>query len=171
MTTTTRRATVLLATLSLGLVAIVRAADTYVELVVDRVPILESTGTKAAVVGYGNRGEIFELSGDTGTFYELHLFSGEARYISKLQAKPANYTPTAPANIGRRQDLFRALERAETHAIIEAHQRTVSIEREVRYRRFLDDRYKLEVVHKFEVQPPDHRLVQTEGAKAQWRRY
>jgi hypothetical protein len=149
----------------------VPAADSYVELTADRVAIRASPASSSALIGYGKKGDIFKLAGKQGALYELYLFSGEARYVPLSQARLTTFVPSPPSDLRRRRELFSAFVRAEDRAMADADKKypPVPVEPFVRYQRMLDDRYKLEVVRAFEVQPVVYSPIKIEGAKALWR--
>lgn len=157
----------------------VLAQDKYIKITGDQVNIRIASSTQSSIVSKGRKGDVFELRGEEGEWYKINLFSGEWRYVHKSLAKVMTYDVSLPKLVSIRLQIFRALLRAEDRAQAEADQKypiadkyghpfPENVVRNIDYMRLLDDRYKLEVIHKFEVQPPTYRKIIVEGVKKNW---
>jgi len=60
-----------------------RAADTYVVAVTPQVNIRTGPSTDRVIVGCADKGDVFLLIGESGSWFEIEMFSGEGRFISK----------------------------------------------------------------------------------------
>jgi hypothetical protein len=104
------------------------------------------------------------------------MFSGEYRYIYKSECKKINYTIVLPENEQTRRAVFKALLNAEDKAQAEADKKypiivgstEKDINKNLDYQSILDDRYKLEVLNKFNLQPPIYGKISFEGANEKW---
>lgn len=147
------------------------AQERYIQLVADQVPIRFSSTSTGQLVATGQKGDVFTLSAEKSGWFEIYMFSGEARYVAKAAAKVADYKIVLPDSVSRRQEIYRALGKAEDRSFADADRRypPSAVDKNIEYQRILDDRYKLEVMHQFSVQPPIYRALNVEGAKARWR--
>lgn len=167
-------------TASLALVPSTVVADVdYIEVVGKVVNVRAGPDTSSDVVAEARKGDIFELQGQEGEWYEIDMFSGEWRYIYKPMAKKVTYTLLLPTSISTRRSIFRALSSAEARSQAEADRKypmadrygrpiSGNMERNIDYMRLLDDRYKLEVFHQFGVQPPIYIKLIVEGVEKEW---
>jgi len=102
------------------------------------------------------------------------MFSGEYRYIHKSLCKKVNHTPLLPENEQIRKQLFIALFQAEGRAIEEADKKYPiqmngqNINKNIDFNRLLDDRYKLAVFNRFNLQPTIYSKLIMEGATKRW---
>lgn len=147
------------------------AQDRYIQLVVDQVPIRFSPSSTSQLVATGRKGDVFRLSAEQAGWFEIYMFSGEGRFIAKAAAQVAEYKIVLPASISRRQEIYRALGKAEDRSFADADRKypPSAVDKNIEYQRILDDQYKLEIMHQFGVQPPIYRPLNVEGAKARWR--
>ncbi len=163
----------------LALVALAAAAsphpqqNKYIRIIGDRVNIRFAPSTSSVVVAFARAGDIFELADMSGDWYEIYMFSGEARYVHKSLAVVSEYRVTLPQSVATRRTVFKAFVKAEDRATAEADRRypptnRQNIERNIDYQRILDDRYKLDVTQQHGVQPPIYRKLVAEGLKNGW---
>lgn len=147
------------------------AQERYVKLVADQVPIRFAPSRTGQLVATGRKGDVFRLSAEKPSWFEIYMFSGEARFIAKASAQVAEYKLVLPDSVFRRQEIYRALGKAEDRSFAEADRKyqASAVDKNIEYQRILDDRYKLEIMHQFGVQPPIYRPLNVEGAKARWR--
>lgn len=148
-----------------------RGADRYVTLTAARPTIHEAPLATSAAVAQGRKGDVFKLAQEKDGWYEVLLFSGAGRFVPVSQARLTAYSPSAPPDLVRRRELFRALSRAQNRAVAEAdktHPPNGS-EPNLAQQRLLDDRYKLEAIRRLGVQPPVYELIRAEAAQANWR--
>jgi hypothetical protein len=147
------------------------AQERYIKLVSDQVPIRFAPSSTAQLVATGRKGDVFRLSADKAGWFEIYMFSGEARFIAKVAAQVAQYKVLLPDSLTRRQEIYRALGKAEDRSFADADRKyqPSMVDKNIEHQRILDDTYKLEVMHQFNVQPPIYRPLNLEGAKARWR--
>ena len=144
---------------------------TYIEISRPQVNVRAAAGTSSALVVKARGGDVFELEGETGRWYIIHMFSGDSRYVHKSLAKEARYSPLAPEDAGARREIFQAWLEAEKKVEEEADRRyspDQNLEKNIEFGRILSDRYKLEVIHRFKIQPPLYRRIAIEGFQKGW---
>jgi hypothetical protein len=137
----------------------------------DKVNVRFSPSTASTVVAQAKKGDIFELSGKTGNWYRIYMFSGMFRYVYSKLAKPFTGEIFFPDSAESRKDIFLAIENAEDRSIREAEEKhpvSIDISANVDYKRILQDRYKLDVMHKFNLQTPIEREISLEGVIKKW---
>jgi hypothetical protein len=83
----------------------------YAEVLTDNATITSAT-SEGEVIGTVPRGTVLSLSAEQGAWFEVQLFSGEARYIRKASGRPLQYEPVAPSDSATRQQVFAALMQA-----------------------------------------------------------
>jgi len=117
------------------------------------------------------RGDIFQLIDETENWYVIRVFSGQDRYLYRTLAQPAAYEPSLPDTIEARREVFRAWGQADEEAKQEADRRyspESNLKRNLEYLQLLVDRKKLEIAHKYDLQPPDLRRIIVEGNLKGW---
>ena len=103
--------------------------------------------------------------------YEIQLFSGDSRYIHKSLARPVSYKPQAPEDLTLRQQIYEGLGKAAERAETEANERFPpgkDLKKNLDYVRFLNDRYKLELIQQYQVQSPIYRRIAIDGGQKSW---
>ena len=147
------------------------AQQQYIKLVADEVPIRFAPSPTSPLVATGRKGDIFELSTETPDWFEIYMSSGEGRFVAKSAAQVVEYKILLPDSRTLRQEIYLALRNAEQRSKADADRkypqlpyrahdpRTLDAWRaqddmNIEYQRILNDRYKLEVMHQFNVQPP-----------------
>lgn len=130
------------------------------------------TEPNGTVIGQAQPGDVFEIGGTDGDWFMIHMFSGEYRYVHSSLALHTDSLPRQQDEATRRS-AFQALVNAEDRASAEADRRippaTVEdINRNIDLQRLLDDRYKLEVCHRFGVQPAYYNTIKLEGIRKGW---
>lgn len=157
--------------LILSMPAIASSANQYVQITANRVNIRLAPSTAAQIVATGGKGDIFELQDESQRWYQIHLFSGETRYIHKSLAAEVSYRPEAPDSISLRRQIFKALGDAQDRIKKEADAKYPphkGLKKNIEYTHILRDKYMLEVVHQFEVQAPIYRRISIEGTQKGW---
>ena len=137
----------------------------------EKVNIRFSPNTASLIITQAKKGDIFELSGKTGDWYRIYMFSGMFRYVYSKLAKPFSGKIFLPDSIESRKDIFLAIENAEDRSISEADEKypvSIDIITNIDYKRILQDRYKLDVMHKFNLQAPIERGISLEGVIKKW---
>lgn len=146
------------------------AAPRFIETT-RRANIRAGASTSSTLVVTSRRGDIFQLINETENWYVIRLFSGQDRYLYKTLARPAAYEPSLPDTIEARREVFRAWEQADAEAKREADRRyspDSNLKRNLEYLQLLVDRNKLEIAHKYDLQPPDLRRIIVEGNLKGW---
>lgn len=165
--------------LALLLPGTVLAQAKYVRITANRVNIRGGPGMSSPIVAKARKGDVFELHGKDGRWYRIRMFSMRWRYVYRSLAKAVPYVVSIPNQASLRRNIFRALVRAEDRAEEKADRKypledrsgrpiSGNIKRNIDYMWLLNDRYKLEVMHRFKVQPPIHGIVISEGVKKNW---
>jgi hypothetical protein len=147
------------------------AAERYVEVTKDNVNIRSAASTRSQTLGRANQGDVFHLTGEKGSWYEIELFSGEARFVHKSLARPVSYKPQAPEDPGARQQIFQALINVAERAEKEANDRfppEKDLKKNLDYILLLNDRYKLELFQQNQIQAPIYRRIMIEGGQKGW---
>jgi hypothetical protein len=155
----------------LGSVQTLWSVTRYIEIVKGSVNIRAGTTTRSRIVAKARRGDVFELRGEEGRWYEIHLFSTSFRYVHKSLARTTRYAPEVPAEIETRQEFFRGWIEAGNRARQEADRRYPpdrNLERNLEYYQLLNDRYKLDLMHRFKLLPPVYRRIAIEGHQKGW---
>lgn len=139
-------------------------AQTYVVMGTPHVNLRTGPGTEHAVVAKAQKGDIFHVTGQTDGWWEIRMFSGAARFVSKavrvyplepsqLVVGHAMALPESPERCrAMRQSVLMALERAQREAE-ELLPRVVDVPAHERLRRVLEDRILLETFHIYGLQP------------------
>jgi hypothetical protein len=140
------------------------APQTYVVMGTPHVNLRTGPGTEHVVVARAEKGDIFHVTGQTGGWWEIRMFSGDARYVSKAvrvyPLEPSQLVEghgmTLPESAARcnsmRQSVLMGLDRAQREAD-ELLPRTVDAQRHDSFRRVLEDKILLETFHNYGLQP------------------
>jgi hypothetical protein len=156
------------------------AAEDYVRITGAEVNIRTAPSLAAVVVAVAEEGDVFEVRGKMLDWFEIVLFSGEERYISRSLATPVDYTPILPSLTAEAQRVFRVLKGAERRAnaqarlkypIVNRYGRPIpaNVPKKIGHERLLNDRYKLQVMRESGLQPPVYGLLIDEATKEDWR--
>lgn len=159
-----------LLTVILFLPTLAFSAPRFVETV-RNANIRAGAATNATLVATSNKGDIFQLIQETDKWYVIRMFSGEDRYLYKTLARIASYTPTLPETIEQRRNVFRDWNEAEAAAQSDADRRyppDKNLKRNLEYFQLQADRKKLDIAHKYGLQPPDLRRIILEGSFKGW---
>ena len=143
----------------------------YIQVAADNVNIRTAPTTNSEIVGKAQKGDIFEMEERKGSWYRIHMFSGESRWVHASLAKPIWFEPSVPDEVSVRQDIYQGWVRAATQAQREADEEyppEKDLARNLRLSQLLQDRYKLDLMHDFGVQPPIYRRIVLEGNQKGW---
>lgn len=149
----------------------VQALNEYVRVVKGNVNIRNSASTQALKVAAAKQGDIFELAGEEGKWYEIELFSGGRRFLHKSLAKPVSYRPEVPEEVDVRRQLFKEWREIGERAKLEADRKYPpgkNLDRNLSHEQNLGDRYRLELLQKLGIQPPAYRRILIEGYQKGW---
>ncbi len=136
------------------------SAEGFIKVVGDGANI--RTAPDGTIIVQAQRGEVFEARGQEGEWQLINMFSGEHRYIHTSLVTPAQEAPPLPSSEGSRRRAFAALLQAEDQAWAEAEAQGTSV------RRVLNDRYKLEVSHRFGIHAVHYTAISVEGVRKNW---
>ncbi len=151
--------------------------DEFVKITSRKCKVFASPDSSSFLITKAKKGDVFKFSENHGKWYEIYMFAGEPRYIKKSKAKLIygyNKNESLPVDINTRfkmyNEMFRLEDKAERdaelkHPYIE-HYVLVSDERLrvfIEYMRMLQDQYKMELFHKFKVQPPAEAAIGIEA--------
>jgi hypothetical protein len=101
------------------------------------------------------KGDIFESPETVGDNYKIYMFSGEDRYINRSAARPIKYSEfkiDLPAEIAKQKEIIKDNILAQACADYDSGQQypeEFSTQKKYDYQNMLTDRYKLEVMRKF----------------------
>ena len=149
----------------------VEAATRYIQITRRVANIRNAPRTAASLVAKAQKGDVFQLLSEEEKWYEIHLFSGGSRYIYKSLADIIPFSPEVPEELATRQGIFKSWQEAAERARREAARRyppEKNPSRNLRREQLLNDRYKLKVMHDFQVQPAIHRRIALEGIQKGW---
>ncbi len=147
------------------------SAQQYLQVTSRRTNIRFAPTTRSSIVATALREDIFELKDESGDWYHVRLFSGELRYLHKRLAREVPYSPEVPQDFSRRREIFKAFQEVDRKVKKEASRRypaDQNLKKNIEHAAILEDRYKLEVVHRFEVQAPLYRRIAIEGNQKGW---
>jgi hypothetical protein len=132
-------------------------------------------GLDQVIVGRAQKGTLFPLAGETGDWYEIELFSGVPRYVSKSLAyhlTPDQIVPGHRLELPASEDSVRALisgtRAEERRAAREAEAllpRSLDAERHAALRRLLLDRNLLQLFENRGIQPAVYWLPEAEALR------
>lgn len=131
-------------------------------------PILDEAGGQA--FAEARPGEAFRLAGESGEYFEVYLFSGEARYLARSAASVEKLSPVIPSELARRQAVFRAIVAAEDRAQEQADAQIdpSRFEANVDLGRLLQDKFTLQACRSQGITPVAGWSISIEGASAGW---
>jgi len=148
---------------------LVFSGDNYIQVTRENVNIRLKSSSSSTIITKVKKEDIFEFISEKDNWYEINMFSGEYRYIHKSFGKIISYVPTLPKSESIRKAIFHELCEAEDKADIKAAAKYPNDTfKYIDYSRILDDRYKLEIFHRYNVQPPIYTKLIVEGAKKGW---
>lgn len=143
----------------------------YVEVTRRAANIRVEPTTSAGLVATARQGDIFVLVREEGNWYQIQMFSGNTRYIYKNLVDRIYELPETPGDIELRRQVALAWFEAERKAEEESARRYDPESRPDRYfsyKDLLSDRYKLETMHEFDINPVLYRPILIEGYQQNW---
>ena len=149
----------------------VLSVNEYVRVIKGNVNIRSAPSTGSMTVGPAKQGDTFELVGEEGKWYEIDLFSGEQRFLHKSLATKVSFRPEVPEDAEIRRRIFREWNEAGNRAKAEADRKYPperNLEKNLSHEQFLGDRFRLELLQKYGVQPPAYRRILIEGYQKGW---
>lgn len=143
--------------------------DKYIKVMRERVNIRYENNLKSIIIAKARKSDIFKLTSEKGDWYEITVFSGDYRYIYRSLAKIILYLPSLPKSESTRRAVFLELVEAKNQVIIDTNKKLpTSIYNKIDYSRILEDRYKLEIFHRYNIQPPTYWQLIAEGERKGW---
>ena len=135
--------------------------------------------TDAMVIGRAGKGDIFPVVGQTEDWYQILMFSGETRYVTRSDfVYPLSrgqlieaHGMSLPASTARVRAVFWDTEAALDRAAREASEvipRTLNLERHTVLRKILEDGILLETFHIHGIQPALYRDLVAEARREGW---
>ena len=144
-------------------------AQDFIQITQNGVNIRFSPSTSSTVITQGKEGNIFELQGEKGSWYQINMFSGEYRYVYKSLCKRIEYTIQLPESESFRKKVFMAVLAAEDRAFTQSISKYPNdFNKQIDYQRILEDKYKLSAMNSYNAQPPIYTKLIVEGAKKGW---
>lgn len=145
----------------------------YIQVIGKRVNIRFENNLNSMIIAKARKGDIYKLKSEKENWYEITIFSGESRYIHKSLGKIISYIPAFPESESTRRAIFQELGEAKDRAIKEAKEKFPAdiydnIYKNISYAHSLEDRYKLEIFHRYKVQPPIYWQLISEAEKKGW---
>ena len=149
------------------------SGDMYIQVMGERVNIRLENNLNSMIVAQAVKSDIYRLKSEKGNWYEITIFSGESRYIHESLGKIISYIPALPKSETTRQAIFHELGEAKDRAVSEANEKFPpdvydNIYKNINYAHILEDRYKLEIFHRYKVQPPIYWQLIAEAEKKGW---
>jgi hypothetical protein len=148
----------------------------YVVMLSRAINLRTGPGTERFIVGRAWKGDIFELVGETDSWYEIVMFSGEYRYVSKSWAAGLTETQLLPGHGMRlpasgetRHAIYRDIRHAKARAKGEAEEiipESVNSERNQVLRWILEDHHIMEVMGIHSIQPALYRDLVAEMSQS-----
>jgi len=151
----------------------------YVVMGTPLVNLRTGPSTTAMVIGRAEKGDIFKVLGQTGDWYEVLMFSGNSRYVTRSDfVYPLEedqlvdgHGMALPVSTSRARSIFwdteKGLDRAAREAL-EILPPTLNLERYTVLKKVLEDRILLEMFHIHGVQPAMYRQLVAEARREGW---
>ncbi|MGD8628436.1 MAG: SH3 domain-containing protein [bacterium] len=150
-------------TLGMLIVPVSAFSREYVVTISRNINLRTGPGTDRFIIGRAWKGDIYELVDEAGNWYEILMFSGDYRYISKSWAARLTedqllpgHNMSLPADGDRLNSLYLDILHARERAGREADEIIPPLENEDRnriLRNILEDRHILEVMQIYSIQP------------------
>ena len=147
------------------------SAAHYIEIRSRVANIRSAPRTGARIVTKARRNDVFQVDDEQGNWYTIQLFSAASRYVHKSVAKPTTFISKLPPESSVRRDIFQAWMEAQKRAQEEAdrtHPPVKNLRRNIQRKHLLNDRYKLKVMHDFQLPPASYRRIILEGNRRGW---
>ena len=155
------------------------APQDYVVMGTPLVNLRTGPSTNAMVIGRAEKGDIFKVLGQTEEWYEILMFSGEPRYVTKSNfvypleeaGLIEGHRMTLPTSTARSRSIFwdteKGLDRAAREAL-EVIPATLNRERYTVFKKILEDKILLEMFHIHGLQPALYRELVAEARREGW---
>lgn len=141
----------------------------YIKVTKESVNIRFKPSSSSQIISAAKKGNVFEFYKEVGDWYAVFIFSGEDRYIHKSLCEKITYSFNLPDDEQQRKKVFKELLSAEDRATNEADRKYPNdVMKNIDQQRVLDDRYKLLVINKYNLQPPIYDELKLEGVQKRW---
>jgi hypothetical protein len=163
----------LIALVVVVLIAVLHVASTpglckeYVVMTSRNINLRTGPDTGSFIIARAWKGDIFELVGEAGNWFEIEMFSGDTRFVSKSWAAKLTDSSLLPGHnmiLPVADDTLRSLHRDIVHARERAAreaEQVIPASADKRsnedFRHILEDRHILEVMAMYSVQPALYR--------------
>ena len=151
----------------------------YVVMGTPLVNLRTGPSTNAMVIGRAEKGDIFKVVGQTGEWYQVLMFSGEPRYVTRSEfVYPLGadqfvegHGMALPVSTAQSRSIFwdteKGLDRAAREAL-ELIPATLNRERYTVLKKVLEDKILLEMFHIHGIQPAMYRELVAEARREGW---
>ncbi len=151
----------------------------YVVMGTPLVNLRTGPSTNAMVIGRAEKGDIFKVAGQTDEWYQILMFSGEIRYVTKSsfvngleeEQLVESHGMSLPNSTARARSVFwdteEGLDRAAREAL-EIIPATLNRERYTVLKKILEDKILLEMFHIHGIQAALYRELVAEARRAGW---
>lgn len=146
--------------------------NNFVEVTRRTANIRSAPTTSGQLVAKATQGDVFILEAEEGDWYRIHMFSGGSRYLFKNLARVVSFDSPVPEDPALRREVYDGWFAAEEKAKAEANRRyprEKNLEKHLDYLQLLTDRYKLDLMHRYNVSPASYRKIILEGNMQGWR--
>ena len=143
--------------------------DEYIIIIKDEVNIRFLPNSNSFVVAKGMKNDVFKLLEEKDEWFVIDLFTGEYRYVSKLNANKVDTIKPYLLELEVKTKAYKELVKVEDKASAEAMIKYPNnLDKEIEYARILEDRYKLAVFRKYSILVPWQGDLIVEGTKNRW---
>lgn len=155
------------------------APQDYVVMGTPLVNLRTGPSTNAMIIGRAEKGDIFEVVGQREEWYEIRMFSGETRFVTRSDfvyplssdGVEEGHGMSLPTSTARCRSIFwdteEGLDRAAREAL-EIIPPTLNRERYTVLKKILEDRILLEMFHIHGIQPALYRDLVAEARREGW---
>ena len=144
-------------------------ADEYIEIIKDSANIQFESNTSSIIIAKAKKGDVYRLHESKNEWYGIFMFSGEQRYVHKSLAKKINDIPVTPSSIEIKQKVFREISNIESRSTKESQEKYPNdLYKQIDLERILNDRYKLQIYHRYGLPIAKYHKLVAEGVKNGW---
>lgn len=127
-------------------------AQINVKVVVDEAIIYTEQNTDTSPIIRATKGDIFEVTDAQDGWTQIHLFSGEDRYIKSSQVATIHEIPPYPSYVSVRKDLCAKVKDASSKASKDSSSKYPdNVDRQSTYEYILFDKYILDVYRTLDI--------------------
>jgi len=149
--------------------AVVVSQAKYLRVSADTAAIHVAPKLSSQVVSKARIGDVFQLGGKTGGWFEIFMFSGESRYIRESSSQATAQADPLPADEQTRKRACFEIVKAQDRAVTESHKRYPSdVMRQIDLERLLYDRYELPIFQKYGIAAARKGALTVQCARNNW---